>query len=337
MEDRNDERTQESRVKGRGIYLAKIHRLFIFLFGVLCINPEAAVTAEIFNYEPTFELRRQKGQIHVIIREFMMDGVATVMTVDADTGVTSLRTKKSVRFWMPVSQSAAENSVYIKNLNRHAEPPFPLSNDGLTRNDERKSGWFLTVDMCQSSRAFEKEMYQRVAEMGRPERPIPVAICMTGRWLKERPEEFAWLKTFASSDRVTVTWVNHSVTHPYQRNTPYKANFLLSKGVRFVSEVLDNEIIMLENGLLPSVFFRFPGLVSSSELVGKLRELGLITLGADAWLNIGQQPTAGSILLIHGNGNEPGGIQKFYDLIENSAGKNDPEFLPISEALSRGE
>ena len=42
-----------------------------------------------------------------------------------------------------------------------------------------------------------------------------------------------------------------------------------------------------------------------------VRRFHLVTLGADAWLAIGQKPGPGSIVLVHPNGNEPAGLKAF--------------------------
>ena len=73
---------------------------------------------------------------------------------------------------------------------------------------------------------------------------------------------------------------------------------------------------MLERKLLPSVFFRFPGLVSDQAIFDKILALGLIPVGTDAWLAKGQWPTEGSIVLIHANGNEPLGVKDFIKLLK---------------------
>ncbi len=41
------------------------------------------------------------------------------------------------------------------------------------------------------------------------------------------------------------------------------------------------------------------------------RQRHLISLGADAWLALRQQPRPGSIVLVHPNGNEPAGLRIF--------------------------
>jgi len=43
----------------------------------------------------------------------------------------------------------------------------------------------------------------------------------------------------------------------------------------------------------------------------------LIPIGTDAWLAKGQQAENGSIVLIHGNGNEPVGVNDFIKLLQS--------------------
>ena len=62
------------------------------------------------------------------------------------------------------------------------------------------------------------------------------------------------------------------------------ANFLLTKGVDPQEEILDTERLLIANGETPSLFFRFPGLVSSDPLMQAVSQFHLVTLGADAWL-----------------------------------------------------
>jgi hypothetical protein len=81
------------------------------------------------------------------------------------------------------------------------------------------------------------------------------------------------------------------------------------------AEILRTEQAMLEHGMVPSVFFRFPGLVSSRELFDRVVAHGLVPVGSDAWLAKGQGPAEGSIVLVHGNGNEPIGIEDFLRLL----------------------
>jgi hypothetical protein len=92
---------------------------------------------------------------------------------------------------------------------------------------------------------------------------------------------------------------------------------MLASGTDINSEVLDTEVALLERNIVPSVFFRFPGLVSDQAVFEKILSFGLIPVGSDAWLAKGQWPKDGSIVLIHANGNEPYGINKFIELLKN--------------------
>ncbi len=49
-------------------------------------------------------------------------------------------------------------------------------------------------------------------------------------------------------------------------------------------ELLDVEKKLIEQGVTPSIFFRFPGLVQNEKAIQTLKRLGLITVGSNAWL-----------------------------------------------------
>jgi hypothetical protein len=57
-------------------------------------------------------------------------------------------------------------------------------------------------------------------------------------------------------------------------------------------------------------------LVANEAALSITQELGLIPLGSNAWLNKGEKPQPGSIVLIHGNGNEPRGVHLFMKALE---------------------
>jgi hypothetical protein len=154
-------------------------------------------------------------------------------------------------------------------------------------------------------------------EFKKVERPVPIALSVTGIWMHQHPQDLAWLKQMQANREIYITWINHSFNHRVSLKAPLKENFLLEPGTDISYEVLETEKAMLKNGLLPSVFFRFPGLVSDQQLVYRITEFGLIPVGTDAWLAKGQQPQAGSIVLIHGNGNEPTGVNDFIKLLQS--------------------
>ena len=136
-------------------------------------------------------------------------------------------------------------------------------------------------------------------------------MSISGLWLIHHFADFRWLLDQRKSGALDILWVDHTYHHPYRRRLPEAANFLLSKGVDPEEEILDTERLLIANGETPSLFFRFPGLVSSDPLMQAVSRFHLVTLGADAWLAKGQQPERGSIVLVHPNGNEPKGLAMF--------------------------
>jgi len=150
---------------------------------------------------------------------------------------------------------------------------------------------------------------------------VPVALSLSGRFMLTHEEDINWLKSLENKGDVAITWVNHTYNHHYDPKVPLAENFLLAPGTDLDFEILGTEIAMLQHGLIPSVFFRFPGLVSDNSIVEKVCNYGLIPIGSDAWLAKGQKAGSGSIVLIHGNGNEPIGIKDFIQLLKSEKDK----------------
>ena len=118
-------------------------------------------------------------------------------------------------------------------------------------------------------------------------------------------------------------------TRPIGWLAPLARNFLLTPGTDFPAEVLELEQLLLSRGVVPSPFFRFPGLVSDAATVERLREFSLIPIGSDAWLAKGESPRRGSFILVHGNGNEPRGVQLLLPMLKSG----ELHLLPLPEAF----
>ncbi len=118
----------------------------------------------------------------------------------------------------------------------------------------------------------------------------------------------------------------NSFSHPYKPDEPSETNFLLSPDINIDDEIFLTEKLLIEAGQIPSIFFRFPGLISDENLINKLNEYGLIPVGSDAWLAKGEIPKNGSIILIHGNSNEHIGIVMMMNILDEEKVK----LLPIN-------
>ncbi|WP_237754274.1 polysaccharide deacetylase [Geobacter sp. OR-1] len=294
---------------------------------LLCLAvPLSAAT--ITEYRPTtVACRLDNGAKQLAIRSFRKEGVPYYLLVDLNSLATRTAPASSVR---PITEAGPPSFSDI--LAKNTAPPYKLQNFGLTHAMTNPSGMFLTVDLCPSKRPFEKGAFEALAAIAsKSGRPTPVAICITGAWLRTHREELSWLQAREQQGLLAITWVNHSLTHFYDPTLPLERNFMLAAKTDQRHEILANEVAMLEAGLVPAPFFRFPGLVADERLVKLLAELSLIPLGADAWLAKGEEPRNGSIILVHGNGNEPPGITRLMKLLQSP---DFPAFLPLAAATT---
>jgi len=227
--------------------------------------------------------------------------------------------------------NVVKETPYIKDLLRFTKYPSPLQNAGLTHSVLDKKGFFLTVDMCPSVKSFEKDFFLQLITLGKSKKPpFPVAISISGLWALEHKQEFNWLLQMQRKHKLNITWVNHSFSHLYFQDLPLRENFLLFFQTNLENELLAIELLLLNKKQLPSVFIRFPGLISDKFVLETSQRLGLIPLGSDAWLAKNQVPKDGSIILVHGNGNEHAGIHDVMAYLK------DPNrtWLPIAQACN---
>ncbi len=208
-----------------------------------------------------------------------------------------------------------QKNLYVKALQLQLTSLLDPRNAGLHQRSGDHRGSFLTVDLCPSLKNIDRHIFEKVADIGGEEAVVNIAI--SGKWLERHELEFQWLLQKQKSGGFRLRWLNHSYTHPYIKGVADLNNFLLLPQVNFENEVLVTEQLLIRKRIAPSVFFRFPGLIANSTLMRRLSEFGLIAVGADAWLGKGQKPQAGSLILVHGNGNEPQGLKIFNRLLDN--------------------
>lgn len=297
---------------------------------LLLAGAERGFGAAVTGYAPLFLAGRDgSGTELVLIRSFLLDGLPQYLAVDPRSLVVRSLPAAGVTTGGPPGE-ALQRSPYLRALAAATAPPYPLQNDGAIRAVAAVAGLFLTVDLCPSGRPLERELFVSLAGHGTGKRPAPVALAVSGRWLRSHQDELRWLRGEVAAGRLAITWVNHSFSHPYDPTLPLGRNFLLTAGIDLDREILATEQFLLEEGMVPSPFFRFPGLVSDQRSISRLAQLGLIPVGSDAWLAKGEMPREGSFILVHGNGNEPAGIRHFLQL--QREGRLFP-LLPLSEAF----
>jgi len=209
------------------------------------------------------------------------------------------------------------HSRYQQLLDASTMPPYPLQNDGITHG---VSGLYLTVDLCPSSKkGYEERLFRALLTQQR--KAMPLTLFITKRWILKHYKAFEQLKEWQKKGALDITWGNHTAYHQYHKGVPFRKNFVLSKGENLTKDILDLEKTLLNYGLTPSIFFRFPGLISDKKSIKIVKNLGLIPIGSNSWLAKGEHPKEGSIILIHGNKNEPKGVDIFLKLLQSGIGE----------------
>ncbi|MBB2146904.1 polysaccharide deacetylase [Pedobacter sp. LMG 31464] len=288
--------------------------LMLFSYNLFAQNFES-----IKRYKVNYLLATKASEKLIAIRSFVNDNQKYLLLVNPQTLSTKVDLANNyslVNLAFGNVQAIFGKSSYVKAMNVALKSDRQLQNAGLDHAIPKEKGIALTIDLCPSHKNLDRIIFQSlINEFKQIETPVPLAVSVSGKWMLKHQEDLNWLKGLMLQKELDITWVNHSYNHEVN-NLPLTENFLLAKNTDLDVEVLKNEQLMLKNGLIPSVFFRFPGLVSDQKIVEQIENYGLIPIGSDAWLAKGQQANAGSIVLVHGNGNEEIGVKNFIQLLK---------------------
>jgi hypothetical protein len=300
--------------------LKHLSLLFLFILSAAAANAQANYL-NITNYKVYYGWATHFPQDWMIIRQFENEGKSYFLLVNPQTLETKIDEPSFYKV-KPMTLAEArdffKNTPYIRAIKKAEKQSVNIQDAGIENGMPKETGITLTADLCPSHRPLDRRIFiDIVNEFKKVENPVPVALSVSGIWMNQHQQDLDWLKRMQSNHEINITWINHPYNHRVSAKLPLKMNFLLEPGTDINYEVLETEKDMLKNGLLPSIFFRFPGLVSDQQLVFKITDFGLIPIGSDAWLAKGQKPQAGSIVLIHGNGNEPVGVDDFIKLLQS--------------------
>ena len=289
---------------------------------MLCWLPLVAME-NIKRYEVFVKAYEQNGTLLLISRRFELSGVTFYLTTNTQTLQTKVLALDATKL-LPLDERF-EQSLFAKRLK---EATALHVNGGATHAfTQNPNAIYLSMDLCPSSKqGYESDF---IAQLTKQNGKTPIAIALSSAWKEHHEKEFEEL---VNNPLLQITWVNHSHTHFYDPKLPIRDNFMLHVNTDVKSEILGVEKTLLEEGITPSVFFRFPGLIADEKLMRELRETYfLIPLGANAWIAKNEPIKTGSIILIHGNKNEPQGIEmlekKLPEVVKTY------QFHPLQEAF----
>lgn len=311
--------------------ILNLKRIFIFLSEIALIWGVAFTsfaTSLITDYQPIFvPCFVLPHQLEIAIRYYHQGNQFNYLVVNPYTLKTQILAVSRCYSRLPktttpgyFSFQTLAKTPYFKALKTYDKPTSKLQNQGFTHAKLGPHQMILTIDLCPSVKPFEKSFFKKLIQKKfKPHHPVFVTLSITGLWLLQHPHEFNWLIQQQKHHILNITWMNHSYSHLYYPDLPLDKNFLLAERTHIPFEHLETEKLLLMHHQIPSVFFRAPGLITDTKLMNQLSNWGLILVGSDAWLAKGQQPQRGSVILIHGNGNEPQGIHRMSQLLAQNS------------------
>ena len=292
------------------------------LTGLFAVLFSSHAIGQLSDYQVFFGVTTQQPQ-QITLRRWQQNQQTRYLTINPktlETAVVGLPVGDVQQLPWPTIARQFGQTPYFRALRLEQQRDRNLQDAGLNRADTTERGFSLTIDLCPSNKPLTRSVFEQLIKaFESEEKPIPVTITITGLWMAKHADDLAYLKKLVSRGDLDITWVNHSYYHHYDPRLPLSVNFLLEPNTNLNDEILLNEQAMLTNGLLPSIFFRFPGLVSDKAVFDRVLDFGLLPIGSDAWLAKNQQPKQGSLVLIHANGNEPLGVQDFMKLIRQKS------------------
>ncbi|MCD5374889.1 hypothetical protein LR010_00365 [Candidatus Gracilibacteria bacterium] len=297
--------------------------------GYINIFSHASDLGEISQLEVFQKEFSYQGNSYFIMRKFSQNSQEKYLVLQDNTYETSVVLAGNIR------DTANYSELYnLSDYKKHQDTVYehvpntqsPLQNNGITHNHSDDEV-FLTADFCPSGKhGFEKEFIENYMSLGHKN----IGIAITSSWIQGHQNDYDWLLEKNNSGELNISWINHTKTHNYDHGVDFSHNFLLTPGLDLEDELLDVEKKLLARGQIPSIFMRYPGLVSDDSMRKEtIYTYGLIPLGSNAWLAKGESPEEGSIILIHGNKNEPYGIT----LMNQILNENNFEYGEIESIL----
>jgi len=288
-------------------------------YGSLQIGGIGGSEIKVSNYVPALQLcSRADAPDQIAIRSMSIGGQSWLLLVNPE-GLQTTIEKTACWTCKDTSDETLKETRLVRAVERAASLPGVahrtfLQNAGLQRGYAQ--GDFVTGDLCPSSRPLDRRFFETLATTNKT---TPIALSISGLWLRSHAVDFQWLQKLERAGVFDIVWVNHSYSHPYAPGQPFDHTFLMTQNLNLDFEILETERLLVSHGGTPSVFFRFPGLISSGALMETIRKYHLISLGAEAWLAKGERPRHGSIILVHPNGNEEVGLDTFDKLYKEGS------------------
>lgn len=249
------------------------------------IENEVVLSDSVLSNDATFRIYNLKPiqmfiaipeiEKHILLfREFERNGEKLFLGADLDSLETVLLRQEDVSYFEDYSKDAQKSKLY-KLI--HAKNPV--------RNFSGK-GYTLMVELTQKSNKkykFEKELFLFLADQKGAGR---VNVIVSNRWMLEDKINFKNINSLIEQRKLNVVWITKVLDYE-----------------KLEDEILNTERLLLEQGLIPSIFFKLDGTWNES-VAQKLQSFSLIPIDANSVLSKGGIIRKGGMVLVKGDGTE---------------------------------
>jgi hypothetical protein len=246
------------------------------------------------------------GRNFLVTRELrFVSGETRWLAVDMENLQTALLTPEIDRISNWQSADLQTNGL-LGGLKEHMlrkKSVFGEGKSALYRR-ETNTNALLTTDLCPTKRLLNRDFYRAVAEMAPGGNTnLPFIIFFSGEWMVSHEDDLEWLRT----NGVRFIAGNHTFHH----------HIIAGKWPveDFIADITNNEVTMIERGILPSCFFRFPGLTYGPEHIEALAKLNMLPLDCEMWMGQKDVPSW-PLILLHSNGNVDIEVRMFRKFLE---------------------
>ncbi len=206
----------------------------------------------------------------------------------------------------PSGDSSQSLTGLYEKLHRHLMASGkPYTGGHAPGISKRDMNLLMTTDLCPTRRSLDLRFYKILAKLHSSEnRVLPLIIFFSGNWILQHPEGLRAIR----DSRIPFLAGNHTRSHIMKRGNRHLD--------RLDEEIVATELIMLRTGLLPSFYFRYPGLRHRKKDMATLLRLNMVPLDANIWM--GSRIRNWGILLVHSNGHVPSEVRAFIRFVSKN-------------------
>ena len=221
---------------------------------------------------------------HILLfREFERNDERLFLAADLDSLETMILRPEDISYFEDYSKEAENSRLY--KLIHTKNPVRNFSGTGYTLMIE------LTEKIGKKYK-FERDLFLFLAAQ---KQASHINVIVSNRWILEDKANFRRIDSLIEQKKLNVVWIIKALDYDKLEN-----------------EILNTERLLLEQGQLPSIFFKIDGGWNES-VAKKLQSFSLIPLDANSVLSKGGKIKKGSMVLVKGDGTESKYVKMIMD------------------------